>query len=267
MKIAQRIDEAYRKKSEEKPRDYIGASSIGHPCTAYIAMNLRGMSNTPPTPRQKRIFADGHRIEEQVIDDLIDAGYRVHAFDPDTLEQWEYTAMGGHIKCHLDGKIEDASLPDTALLEIKSMNAASFAKFQKKGIKYSHREYYDQMQMCMGMADLDGAMIVAYCKDNSEYEGEIVLRDQDTIDFLEGRILGVMQEGHGERIASDEADWRCKMCFKRDVCWGSPEPQKICRTCTHSVPTHDGQWHCSLADKIAFEGCPSWTQWKPDPLE
>ena len=48
-------------------RSYIGASMAGTECIAQLALSLRGFPDDEPDPKLKRIFRDGHRIEDEVI--------------------------------------------------------------------------------------------------------------------------------------------------------------------------------------------------------
>ena len=71
------------------------------------------------------------------------------------------------------------------LLEIKSMNDASFKKFKKHGAKVSHQRYYAQVQLMMylrpGDIPVRRAMLIAYNKNNSEYWDECIEADHDYI--------------------------------------------------------------------------------------
>jgi len=166
------IDEGYAsRKREEKAREYIGASIVGNPCDALLAFNLRGFPNEEPDPKLQRIFSLGHIIEDLVVKDLKErADVRVWEEDGLTGRQHTYEAYGGHVVAHADGHIQldDVEDGDLMILEIKSMNAASFAKFKDKGVKFSHPHYFAQVQMMLGMSGFPRGFFIAYCKDNSE---------------------------------------------------------------------------------------------------
>ena len=88
MDITKLITEFWEKDEKEKARAYIGASSVGHDCTAMLSFSHRGYPNNPPDQRLKRIFRDGHRIEYVVVSDLTKAGIHVMEKDPMTGKQW-----------------------------------------------------------------------------------------------------------------------------------------------------------------------------------
>lgn len=127
--IVSRIDGGYADETEGEARSYIGASVVGNDCNAYLQFSLRGFDNDPPDPRLKRIFRDGHRIEDAVVKDLRKAKLNVIENDPMTGKQHRREWLGGHVVCNADGLISDPAEGD-AVLEIKSMNDASWKKFQ-----------------------------------------------------------------------------------------------------------------------------------------
>jgi hypothetical protein len=261
------IDEGYANEPVKKARDYIGASAVGHPCDAMLALSMRGMPDDAAGPRLKRIFLMGHALEDTVVRDLKKkANLRVWEVDGLTNRQFAYEAWGGHISCHADGQIEVGD--ELMILEVKSMNAASFAKFKDAGVRYSHPRYYAQLQMMMGMSGFTKSFFIAYCKDNSDYHAEIVEFDPIEASFIEARVERVLG-GLATRIATDPADWRCKDCFKRTSCWVgkslvlTPE----CKTCTHAQPIPDGTWRCGLHDKSAIAPCKDWAVYEPKARE
>lgn len=259
--VIEKIDEGFAQEAPQKPRAYIGASIIGNPCLAYLSFCLRGYPDTPPTPRLKRIFEAGHVFEDLIVKHLKNkADVRVWEKDGLTGRQHHYEEMGGHIACNMDGHIEldDGEL---RILEIKTMNDASFKKFQKSGVKISHPSYYAQLQMMMSMSGFRQAFFISMNKNTSEYHAEIVSYDELEKNFLEHRASQVLR-GDATRISKDETDWRCKGCFKREVCWNEIEPPRACTSCVHASPRQDGLWKCALTDEEAREPCDKYSVFK-----
>ena len=264
--VVQAIDDGYDRDRREKARQYIGASIVGHPCDAMLAFNLRGFPNNEPEPRLKRIFALGHKLEDVVVQDLkTKANVRVWEVDGLTGRQHSYEAFGGHVVCHTDGHIQldDEKDGELMILEVKSMNASSFSKFKDKGVKFSHPQYFAQMQMMMGMSGFERSFFIAYCKDSSEYHAEIVDADPFEIANIERRVHRVMFES-AQKISHDETDWRCRGCFKRGVCWGDTEVPVSCATCRFARPRTDGGWQCTLKDTEAIEPCEQYQRYEPE---
>lgn len=237
------IDLAFEAENESKARKYIGASGVGNPCDANLAYSLRGYPNTPAPPNLKRIFALGHIIEDIVVADLKKAAnIDVQENDPLTCKQWEYKELGGHISCHTDGMIEING--KSYVLEIKSMNHNSFQKFLSKGMKISHNHYYAQVQMYMALSKVSETFFIAYNKDKSTYHAEIVEFDELEWSYLKQRIITVLN-GEARKISYDGTDWRCKGCFKRDVCWGDKDVSVEPSSCQFGEPQKDGTWLCT----------------------
>ena len=259
--IVAAIDAGYDAEPIKKARDYIGASAVGHPCDAMLALGMRGMPDNPASARLKRIFMMGHMLEDKVVRDLkTKSDLRVWEVDGLTNKQFAYEAWGGHISCHTDGQVEVGD--EVLILEVKSMNSASFSKFKKDGVKYSHPRYYAQVQMMMGMSGFLRTLFIAICKDNSEYHVEFVDFDPIESSFIASRVERVLA-GDARRIATDPADWRCKDCFKRDACWTDAEVPLACQTCAHAEPIPSGEWRCAKHDRAATTPCGDWTRYRP----
>ena len=260
--VVQAIDRGYEEDKREKPRQYIGASIIGNPCDAFIAFNLRGFPNDEPDPRLKRIFGLGHILEDEVVKDLKKkADVRVWEVDGLSGKQHTYELWGGHVVCHMDGHVE---LDDgvVRVLEIKSMNDASFKKFKQQGVKFSHPRYFGQVQMMMGMSGFDQCLFIAINKNNSEYHAEIVDYDEFEFSHIKERIERAIS-GEARKISVDSTDWRCRGCFKRGVCWEGKDVPVACSTCTYATATPEGLWHCTKHDKAAEVVCDDYTRYEP----
>jgi len=257
------IDDGYDKMEREgKARCYIGASIVGNACDAVLSFNMRWFPNNEPSPKLKRIFRLGHILEDEVVKDLKEkADVRVWEKDGVTGRQHSYEELGGHVVCHMDGHIE---MDDGVLrvLEIKSMNQASFNKFVKHGVKKSHPQYFSQVTMMMGMANFTEALLVAVNKNSSEYHAEIVEFDEIEFNYLRERVDRALQNKTA-KVAADEEDWRCRGCFKRGVCWGDTPVPKTCVTCQLSFPTEQGTWHCSKHDEEAVAACAEYQRYAP----
>lgn len=265
QEIIQRIDDGYDRDRREVAREYIGASIVGHACDALLAFSLRGFPNEEPSARLKRIFQLGHIMEAEIVKDLkARADVRVFETDGMTGKQHAYEEYGGHVVSHTDGHVQlDDASDELMILEIKTMNDASFTKFKSSGVKRSHPQYYAQVQMMMGMSGFERAFFIAVNKNTSEYHAEIVEADPFEISFLKERIARAL-DGRAVKVATDETDWRCRGCFKSGVCWGDKPVPARCQTCAHAVPTADGWWHCDHHDRACpTTPCESYERFTP----
>lgn len=263
--INDRIDASWTRDGEN--RAYIGASMIGNDCPAYLQMGLRGYPQEPFPPNVLRIFRDGHRIEDAVVADLKKAGLTVFEVDSFTGKQFEWRGFGGHVKAHADGLIELQDGAPMLLLEIKSMNDKKWNEFKTKGVKTSHKNYFEQCMMMMGMGKLKLAYFIAYNKNTSKYHAEIIEYDDLEFQFIKNKIEQALS-GNRQRAADIPERWICKWCSRKEVCWTSDADDQIdhlCRTCDHSLPTEDGGWKCTLHDKTCKDPCADWERLKIKP--
>lgn len=262
--IVAHIDEGFDAEPERDSRGYIGASGVGNKCDAFLAYMLRGFPDDPIKPHLKRIFRDGHRIENQVVADLRKGGYSVLAVDDETGRQFRYELAGGHIVCHADGQIalKRWELEDLALLEIKSMNDSLWNQFVKHGVKSSHPKYWDQMQMMMGMSGVQRCFFIAYNKNTSKYHGQLVDFDPFEWSYIETRLETVFA-GEARKISDDPESFLCRFCGKQEVCWRSRPVKVECKTCAFATPTLDGKWWCRKNDAVAETACSEWKQYTP----
>ena len=255
------IDEGFVGRRKSKPRAYIGGSNIGGPCDAALSFSLRGFPDDEPPPKTQRIFALGHALEDLIVSDLKQSGITVFDRDPETDWQFAVQKYGGHIRGNLDGQIEVAN-GELALLEIKTMNAAKWRAFVKKGVAESHPQYLAQMQTYMGLGNFERAVLLAYNKDTSELHAEVVEFDEIAYHALIARAERVMG-GVAPRCSDNEDDFRCRFCFKRGACRGGKLPEKDCATCLHSICQDDGRWYCKLKSETAQELCDEYSVWGP----
>jgi len=271
-KVVDDIDVGFAAEDRGEARSYIGASMAGTTCIAEMALSLRGFPSDEPDPQIKRIFRDGHRIEDQVVSDLKKmADLLVHEKDEWSGRQHKREWLGGHVVCHSDGIVtfEGDDIPDderTAILEIKSMKNTRFNAFKKHGVQKSDPKYYAQCQMMMAMFKIPKAFFISYCKNSSAYHAEIVHFDQEEWDGMFVRIQAALS-GHRNR-AYDEAKkdaYPCNFCFKRSSCWKVPDIEPECRFCEHSFANEQGGFSCSRTGEEHFGACADFKIFRPTP--
>jgi hypothetical protein len=251
--LAEKIEAAYlNAPRKEAVRAYLGASIVGNQCLAYLAFSLRGFPETPVDGRLQRIFNLGHVIEDVVLNDLKKAGLDIIDRDSNG-RQIEWVMYGGHVKMHGDGQIaEDGKI--VAILEIKSMGDSKYKEFVAKGIRNSHRNYYEQVMLMMAGSGIPTAVLIAYNKNNSDYHSEVVEFDEIYSASQRLRIEQVLSN-LATKISSDPSDWRCRECFKRTACWEQSQPEKACRNCQFALAVPDGEWWCEKHNHGAYMLC------------
>lgn len=203
------------------PRNYLGASVIGHACDAYCVMDMLGWP-TKKKPSTIRAGELGHIIEDIVIDSLREIGLNVLSRDPDTHGQYEFTSHDGRFQVHLDGFVFIDG--DSHVLEIKSAKHSRFLPIKNKGLKAGDRLYYDQVTAAMGMSEVHEAAFIVLDKDTGEFYSEIVEFDPFHWAYIQMKIDRILAMKDIERIAGTREYQRCKMCDRADWCWGKTPP-------------------------------------------
>ncbi len=210
------IDESLTiKTNEDDDRDYIGASSIGHPCERKIWYEFNKESKEPYSKKQLRTFAIGKKLESIVIDCLRDAGTHIKSdIDCDFFD-----GTIGLFKGHVDALWIDDSNNVKAIIEIKTARDSSFNIFVKKGLREWQPVYFAQIQSYMGMSGIHEGFVVALNKDTSAIHDEQVFFDEYYYDSLKQKALRIINAKEPlARINNDPLYFMCRMCQFKGVC-------------------------------------------------
>jgi CRISPR/Cas system-associated exonuclease Cas4 (RecB family) len=209
------------KHAEEKPRDYIGASMMGHECSRaiwYSGNNTKGQAWPVKTLLK---FEDGHRTEDLMAERLRMLPFiRLHS------QQAEIDL--GFIKGHIDGVIEglcESIVPH--VWECKAVDEDGFKKLQKavavhgeyEAMKQWEHRYYVQAVLYMhGMGISRHYLTVATpggrdfmavrTRENPAYAKSIIER---------GRRIAQSKEPP-EKISLRPDHWQCRLCQYAGVC-------------------------------------------------
>ncbi len=218
---------------KEKPRAYLGASSIGNDCNRKLWYSMR-----PEIPKKamdalslKRID-DGHRGEDIIVERL----RRVPG-----LSLWNKAEDGGQIGgtlfndkfgWHIDGVILGLlQAPKTYhVFEAKIVNETKFNKLKKLKIDYGEKEalaqwdaeYFAQAQVYMYLLDLDRHYLVAGTpgvRDWTSCRTEINKPMAKSLLVKAERIINAKEMP--DRLSDDKTFWKCKNCSYFEVCHGS----------------------------------------------
>lgn len=260
----------------EKPRGYLGMSSIGKPCARALWYDFRHVKAKTFSGRMYRLFQTGHLAEPRFISDLRFIGMQVWDTDPTTRRQFEFTdpALGNHFKGHGDGV--GANLPQApahpCILEFKTHSAKSFAALAKDGVEATKPEHFAQVQCYMhysmeqwGEHGCPHALYLAVNKDTDDLYSERIKYDREkALAYIAKAESIIFAAEPPVRIGKDATWWECKFCDYTDICHSKELPRTGCRTCAHSTPLREGnsKWKCEkFSDLIPFEaqakGCKS----------
>lgn len=218
------------KAAQGKPRDYLGASSIGDPCSRKLWYGLQGdIPRKPFDVASLKRFSDGFSGEDVVIDRL----RKVPG-----LEIWNRTEDGGQIggECfggkfgyHVDGVcLGLIQSPKTYhCLEVKIVNNKKFDKFVKLKTEMDEKlvlaewdaGYYAQAVCYMDLLELTRHYIIvatpgvrdwASCRTNANPAMAKGLMNKAE------RIIFAKEAP--ERLSDDPAYYICRWCDYADTC-------------------------------------------------
>lgn len=249
--IASKIDGAHEKRRlDEKPRPYLGASVLGHSCERWLWLSFRWAVLPVFAGRILRLFRRGQNEESTVIADLAAIGIRVEHTGDDQLR----LELGPHMSGHPDGLIaegvpEATKTPHT--LEIKTHNKKSFNAVEKHGVQKSKPQHWAQCQVCMVGAGVERCLYFAICKDDDRIYTERIRLDREEAEKILARGREVVLADRPPPPVSSDPDWfECRFCDARDFCHQSKLARGVnCRTCAHVTPLESGDWHCARYDQ------------------
>ncbi|WP_337187558.1 hypothetical protein [Phenylobacterium sp.] len=268
-------DRALESKSQlEKPRPYLGMSSLAEPCSRKLFYRFRWAGREIFDALTLKRFEDGFRTEDLVIQRLKMApGVTVIDRDPATGRQIAYSDVDGHVRGHADGLIDGIlQAPKTRhVLEIKATALKKFNELQRiirdYGQKAALRKwnpiYYGQGMLYAFYEGLTRHYTVVSTPGGREWLG--VRTDADTSIALELKAKAeriVRANTPPVRLSETPDQFECRFCSFANICHRQQPPERNCRTCLHAAPVWRGQWRCERWDKILSEdaqreGCPA----------
>ena len=228
------------------PREYLGASSLGHECQRYPALAFRLARTKPKDGRVARLLQTGHREELRLLADLRAIGVKVWDRD-EAGQQWSVSFLGGHGRGHLDavalGLPEAPKTPH--VIDCKTTKAEKFRAVVKHGIRKTFPVYFAQGVLYMGLMDLERAAFLFVNKDDDSLHLERFEFDRTEFDRLMALAERIVFGAALPPKAGEKAeDIPCEWCDFKDVCWGEQTVPATCRSCAHVTPERDGTWQC-----------------------
>lgn len=218
-----------RLRSEEMPRDYLGASRLGVSCARALQYEF---AKAPVDPgrdadgRLLRIFRRGHVMEDCMVDWLRAAGFDLRTRKVNS-DQFGFSAAGGRLQGHIDGVIvggpEGFTYP--ALWENKCLGSRSWRDLEKSGLAVSKPVYAAQVAIYQAYLELheQPAIFTAVNADTMEIYTELVPFDAALAQRMSDRALTVISATEaGEllpRAFHDPTHFECRMCAWQDRCW------------------------------------------------
>lgn len=221
-------------------RGYNGMSTIGDSCGRKLQYNMYLASGEGSIDKRiMRLFNDGHKFEDTIINIIKDMGYEVYGRQDNYKDEHEMW-FG-----HSDGFLSYQGR--SYLLEMKTHNDKSFKALQKSGMKASKPTHYAQMQMYMGYGEYESGLYIAYNKNDSDLYFELVpFSEKFFVDLKIKSETIIASDKLLPRIGNNTASWfECKFCDHINVCFNRELPDKNCRTCHWAEVTAGNKWACT----------------------
>ena len=224
------------------PRDYLGASRLGHACERALQFEFAGAPKDEGqnfSGRSLRIFAIGHQLEDLAIRWLRAAGLDLYTRKGNRAdgEQFGFSVAGGRIRGHVDGIVAEApaalGLRTPALWECKTMNAKNWRETVAKGVTVAKPVYAAQIALYQAYMEAtvpgicaNPALFTAINKDTAELHHELVPFDADLAQRMSDRGVRILRATDaGEllpRIAASRDFFECRFCPWAERCWSLP---------------------------------------------
>lgn len=229
------VDKAMQANNSSQPRrQYLGASSIGEPCSRRLAY---GYHDTPKDPgvafkgTTLRMFDMGHDGETRMAEYLRLAGFNLQTHKDDG-KQIGIADCDGRFKGHLDGVFHSGpALPGLrypALWENKALGDSTYKKFKKDGLNGFNIKYWSQVQIYMGYYGLECCLFTAINRDSGELHAELVEFDAVECQQLVDKAARIVESVDPEEFSPsgkhenhhEPNGISCKFCDWRSRCWG-----------------------------------------------
>lgn len=212
------IDDAIANIPDEEPRRYIGASGIGNDCSLRIWNDYNCVPSKPITPKLRRTFDIGKRLEDMMLDYIEQAGFKLIRPQPGSkgipCQDDEFPEFQGHMDALLF-----LTETNVVVLELKTANNAEYKKFVENGLKSWKPVYFSQVMSYMGMKKLKNAVIIVMNKDTSEWACEWIEFDEIMYSELRVKAINIAHaEEPPEKINNNPSWYMCQMCKYKEVC-------------------------------------------------
>ncbi len=270
----QAVDDAIVAKDALAPhRGYLGMSEIGESCSRKLWYGFRMAFNPPKKAFLIKCSERGNKAEFLQADRLrMVKGIDLVTTDT-TGKQFEFVDCDGHFKGHCDGTI-------TGLIQAPIVKHVWEHKEREEKFVNKLRKLKDELDEKMVLREwspgyyAQGVLYMMYLGLKRHYmtvtvpggrETESIRTNEDLAHALQLKAKAeriIKSQEPLEKISNDKSWWECKLCKFHPICHEKVMPDRSCRTCIHSTPVTNGEWHCArFGKKLTLEdqaaGCPA----------
>ena len=227
--IIKELDRGIIDKNFKTPkRRYLGASSLGDPCSRKIQYRYMGQEADAErdfSAQTLRIFALGHSIEDLMIVHFRDAGFDLRTQLKG--EQFGFDTANGEVRGHIDGVIVGGPLPIQypMLWECKSASDKKFKEFVRNGMAVSNPVYAAQVALYQAYMNLteNPCCFTVLNKNTSEIYIELVPFNAELAQATSDKAVNIIKATKANemlpRVAQNSDYYGCRFCEFQDTCW------------------------------------------------
>lgn len=223
-------------------RGYLGASSIGEPCSRKLWLQFHKYAEPEQfDSRMLRLFYRGQREEGFFEMYLRDSGFTIIE---NCMAQVRWT--DGFFSGAGDGVVEKDSV--RYVVEYKTASDSAFKQLKRGELETIKPMHYAQMQINGSKFDCKYAIYLCVNKNNDELFCDVIEIDPKKVESLKAKAEYIsMADKPPPRIASKPTAFACKFCHVKDVCHGFELPRINCRNCVNSVKHRStGSFQCEI---------------------
>lgn len=258
--------------AQERPRSYLGMSQIGEECARKSWYRFRFARQERFDAATLKRFEDGHRTEALVIARMkLLPELTLVDVEPETGKQIGFVDCDGHFRGHADGSIMGILQAPKALhvFEVKCVSEKKLSELMKaihtcgeKGaLQKWNPTYYGQAMLYCDYLGATRHYLVCATAGGREWIGVRTNEDKVCTMRLKAKANRVISSNEPLEKISEKSDYfECRYCAFSGICHEAEMPDRSCRTCLHSTPIADGQWHCerwgcTLTNEQQLMGC------------
>lgn len=214
--------------NNEKPRNYLGASSIGDECARKLWYKLNGEKEYFDAKTIRR-FMDGHDTEEKILGWIgLCNGIELYTHG-DNGDQIGFGLFEERFSGHCDGIGKGfPQAPKTwHIVEVKCVNEKSYKEIcalketnEKTAIRLWKPEYYSQVQVYMHMEGLTRSLHIIATPGGRDLVSVRTEYDKDHAEAMLAKAKRIIDAREPPERIGDSSYYKCRMCFMRDKCHG-----------------------------------------------
>lgn len=228
-------------------RGYLGASSIGEPCSRKLWLQFHRYAEPERfSPRMLRLFYRGQREEGFFEMSLRDSGFTIIE---NCMSQARWT--DGFFSGAGDGIVSKDGV--RYVCEYKTANDASFKQLKRGELESIKPLHFAQMQINGDKFDCKYAIYLCVNKNTDELFCDVIEIDPKKVEAIKAKAEYIsMADKPPPRIASKPTAFACKYCHVKDVCFGFDLPRVNCRNCTSAIKHRaSGSFQCEKLNEEA----------------